>query len=364
MDIATRYNKMYPIFSKRYHFEIASLDSLDEIMEFIEKYWKSNHVLAKSKDLFNWQHLDKTHQRYNFAIARDLKTNEIHAIQGFILSSHFDKDVSIVIQWGAIWKSRGDIAMPLLGTMLYLYLEKNSNWDIDAGVGLSNKAFPIMKKMGHIMGYCNQWYILHPYKKLFNLVGNFKDEKRCSSLSFLSDKFFENCDDYFMDLSGLFLKCIPAYKSLKYYQKRYLEHPVYKYHATKISDNNKTPLAVFIWRTCEHSESKCIRIVDYFGYNDAMEGCLESFQKMLIEMDAEFIDFINAGIDDIYFEKAGFVDRKTTNIILANYFEPFVLQNVDISYHWYSKSGLSPLIFKGDADQDRPNIIPGVNDIQ
>ena len=44
------------------------------------------------------------------------------------------------------------------------------------------------------------------------------------------------------------------------------------------------------------------------------------------------------------------------NIIIPNYFEPFKRENIKLRYAiWPDKKTLP--IFKGDCDQDRPNVI-------
>ena len=198
-------------------------------------------------------------------------------------------------------------------------------------------------------------------KENFQLVDNYFDSPRYNPLaSSNAGMKFVNCTETFMFLEGDVLSYIPDYKSKTYYINRYLKHPYYTYHATKIHDEqNNVVSAVFFWRFCEFNGAKCIRVVDFFGNPASLSGQCKNFQRLLIEEDAEFIDFINVGIGHEFFESAGFVNRASTPIVLANYFEPFMLKNVDVSlrYAWSSTNNLPPLFFKGDADQDRPNII-------
>ena len=60
-------------------------------------------------------------------------------------------------------------------------------------------------------------------------------------------------------------------------------------------------------------------------------------------------------MDKKILKKAGFKQNKfTKNIIIPNYFEPFVKENINIcTAVWPKKTQL--LIFKGDGDQDRPS---------
>ena len=45
------------------------------------------------------------------------------------------------------------------------------------------------------------------------------------------------------------------------------------------------------------------------------------------------------------------------DIIVPTYFEPFVCENIDI---YFEKSHKDLILFKGDADGDRPNKVPDI----
>ena len=62
-------------------------------------------------------------------------------------------------------------------------------------------------------------------------------------------------------------------------------------------------------------------------------------------------------------EEAGLTNRKNEEgLIIPNYFEPFVKENVDITYAYKADDHHPPIrLFKGDGDQDRPAQIEGVN---
>ena len=101
--------------------------------------------------------------------------------------------------------------------------------------------------------------------------------------------------------------------------------------------------------------SKVIRIVDAIGQ---FQGSLyDEFQAYLKEAGAEYIDLMNYGIDEDVFYQMGF--RKLDldgNLIIPNYFEPFEQRNVKIDIAWKADYE-NYVAFKGDSDQDRPNIL-------
>ena len=85
-----------------------------------------------------------------------------------------------------------------------------------------------------------------------------------------------------------------------------------------------------------------------------MDSIADQVRKYLKDENAEYIDCYNAVIDSQLFFNLGFVEKKGSTIV-PNYFEPFELRNGDM--HYASDLKRNVVIFKADADQDRPNII-------
>ena len=79
--------------------------------------------------------------------------------------------------------------------------------------------------------------------------------------------------------------------------------------------------------------------------------------QFLIFEKSEYIDCLNYGIDENIFFNLGFLKNNfDENLIIPNYFEPFVNQNIKIDVA--IKCDFDDyIIFKADADQDRPNFI-------
>jgi hypothetical protein len=141
-------------------------------------------------------------------------------------------------------------------------------------------------------------------------------------------------------------------KSYDYICHRYIEHPVYQYHLLKIMNNCKT-VGIYVTRVQKYNNAKVLRIIDYFGDIEAVAHTGNAL-KNILDMDYEYIDFYEYGIDDDVLTDAGFVlnPHGSTNVI-PNYFEPFVRENIRLTFYAHSKEKF--YIFKGDGDQDRPN---------
>jgi hypothetical protein len=117
------------------------------------------------------------------------------------------------------------------------------------------------------------------------------------------------------------------------------------------------PAGILACRIAEHGGRRALRIVDFLGADDVLERTGAAVQTLLEELDAEYADVYNTGIDGGVFERAGFrrIDPDGSEIV-PDHFEPFERRNIRL---WFSLKGAgNPILFKGDSDQDRPNRVP------
>ena len=164
------------------------------------------------------------------------------------------------------------------------------------------------------------------------------------------------------DIAGLDSSIAPAgapRKTAKYFSARYLNHPVYSYIVLGLIDpiaDNRPVVGLMAARLAEHAGRRALRIVDFIGSAGIFARVHDVVQTLLVDHDAEYADVYNAGVDSATFERAGFVrvdpDGAT---IVPDHFEPFEHRNVRLRVA--IKGAARPILFKGDADQDRPNIV-------
>lgn len=352
------FERIYLIYQKKYDFHFCGISEIEKVKEFIDCYWKKEHVFTKSQALLDWQHLDKRNSRYDFVVATDRESREIHAIVGFIMSSRYDEKIEHPIRWGAIWKVREDVGIKGVGLSLKYFFEKNVPADYIGGVGLSEYSKAINRKLGENVGKLKQFYMLNKAYETFRLIDNFsaqnlrgEDFDKGSKLRKIDgEKLLNERADYYVEM--------PQYKSPLYYVNRYARHPVYQYHFLEIVDSAQKAMACIIWRKCEANGSAAIMIVDYIGTGEELTGLYSEFQELMQEHGAEYICFCEYGLKDSDLEAAGFLNRENSEIVIPVYYEPFTKKNIDLDYHFYSNRGYQEekvRIFKGDADQDRPN---------
>ena len=350
-----------------YNIRMCRAADLPAVRLFIETYWKSRHILVLSSTLMKWQHWNEQRGDYNVVIAVHQMTGEIHGILGFIPTRQFDPSISHIDVWLAIWTVRRDLQVAGLGLALYSALVNDMSPDSIMVLAVSQEVAPLYRSLGFALGTLNHYYMVNIEKRAFHLIGHFDGVYRSplgissaarSLIRYKKQTFDEQAAS--LSLAGASHRR-PA-KSLRYLHNRYLEHPVYQYQLYGVVEGDTT-LGLLVIRRVSHAGSSALRVVDYYGEADGLEGTFDAFQALLKESEAEYVDCYNYGLDEAIFADAGFIKRTpSAQVIIPNYFEPFEQRNVDLEYAYkFSRGalpGASPVwFFKGDSDQDRPNML-------
>lgn len=345
-----RYQEM---FSRLYSISICKKNEIDEVAYFIDNYWKKDHALVKSRVLMDWQYFNRVSNTYNFILARSRVNGEIHAIEGFIPTTQFDPGIQDPMTWGAIWKTRSNVAPPGLGMAVKMYREHEYSSPFASEVGISKDAEKYNQQLGNTIFCLEPWYMRNMYMHKYKLIkataleyGSIVHKHSNIKTKYISAEDWRKSD--------FNLKGIPPFKSRKYYEGRYFKHPFYDYKALLLSDGEEDE--VIFYRIVECNDSRCIFFVDYIGLAHVLGKSHACLTEIMKKYSAEYILFLCYGIDERYLIEAGFHNRWKSDDVVPIYYEPFVKQNVDIMCASRSKEIIWPS-FKGDADQDRPNII-------
>ncbi len=335
-------------YDKKYDIRLATRDDVDQIMTFINIYWRKNHILARNRELFNYEHVDG--QSVSFLLAVDRETSTIEGLLGYIPAS---KNLSRLDIWTGIWKVK-DKVMPLLGMELYKRLQTMVGARSLLGVGDSQVSTgPLLRKLTKNFNTwrMNHYYYLNPNTD-YKIARIINHPARITPVQELvtNIKKMEHIDqvESFIDLDS-----IDGYpfKDLWYINHRYFNHPIYKYEVFGLEMLYDKALLVI--RLQEYEGSKVARIVDYIGKQKCFSGLSRFFQSFLDDTGCEYVDFYVYGFDEQYIKNTGFVERVEDDVnVIPNYFYPFLQKNIDI---WVSGNVDEALFCKADGDQDRPN---------
>lgn len=333
-------------FDEKYDIRFAEYDEIDDVMQFIDTYWKKGHILATDRAFFEYEHVIDGH--VNFLIAREKETGMIHGILGFLPASDNKEKYDI---WGVVWQTI-DIAMPMLGIEMKKRLKEYTHARTELGVGANPKtSVPMLRMLLHYKtGKMKHFYCLAP-KKSYRvakvahyepLAGDPDYQVQVSRLNSMEELKQVYDFKYNEDM-------IP-YKNTWYVNRRYFQHPVYQYQVYGLSEAGETR-GVLICREQECNGTAVLRIVDYLGEPELFGGISEFLREKLKKY--EYIDCYCYGFDTAYMKQAGMIEREEDDSnIIPNYFAPYAAQNIDI---WVDSSSDGCVFFKADGDQDRPS---------
>jgi len=348
--------------SDSYTIHICTESEIERVMSFINEYWARNHILSYHKDLVKWQYYNDKEKRYNIVLARRKDSPEILGILGYIPLGRFDDMLSPNRHlWLSLWKVRDDAGIPGLGLYILNFLKDFERPASIGVVGINTTVAMLYKALGYVVGKLNHFYMVNEKKDKFALIGGFNG---CYCLEAYDDdkKSFIKVDDTNFKNITVNLKYVqPDYsipqKSVAYLNNRFYKHPFYEYFLYAISNGTRYT-GIIVIRQVEHENHTALRIVDYLGNPNELTGMKKQFQQLLDYYNAEYIDIYNCGIDDEDLAGAGFIKLDhASEVIIPNYYEPFEKRNVDIHYAYKADGKFEYMIFKGDGDQDRPNII-------
>lgn len=327
-----------------------------KIVKFLREHWKANHTLVLSKELLDFQHLDKEKGVYHFVVAENQMTGEIDALDGYIPVAQYDKSLlEYGDYWGAIWKVRSDIKneeIGLIGAEVFLGIFQLPHFQSIGGIGLSSNAVKASRAFRYKFGYLSQYYIINEKCRVFFVADNVKDSNRLYKGDGANSGGIVQWIN--LDSTENLTACYRPFKSMSFLRNRYEKHPIYKYGFLGLFVEN-TLKAILVTRSIEVNGGKILRIIDVLG--ELCGNIYDSMQSILQNGGYEYVDFMNFGINNEVFFNMGFfvLDNDKDDLVLPVYFEPFERRNVKLAIMYKSK--FPYVAFKGDADQDRPNIL-------
>jgi hypothetical protein len=330
-------------------------EDIDLIMDFIDSHWQSGHSLAVSRVLMDWQH-GEVDSHYNYLIA--VRKQSVLGILGYITSRRFDPALaqSNVI-WLALWKVLDDVDVAGLGLRMLNTLTSIEPHSMIAVNGINTAHPPMYRALRYINGELKQFYVVNEHSERC-LLNSPKEQNLPLPHKGLS-RFVEMQEKDLIEFDlGLFAKNCANPKSPMYFINRFLSHPFYRYRVFQIVGSTHGP-ALLATRLAEHDGARALRIVDFAGDPKAISELGSAINDLMNEENAEYTDFWQLGLPDHYFEDSGFsLLDPDGDIVLPNYFEPFLQRNGRILCALKTQSSLPAVICRADGDQDRPNRIP------
>lgn len=345
---------------------ICQKEQIDDLTQFIDEYWVSDHVLSSHRGLMDWLYYDDVREQYNFALAQSNSSGEIIGILGFIPTYHFDEALTdSSVTWLSIWQVRDGVEQTGFGLQLLNFVANYLSPVAVGAIGINSDVARIYRRLNYDVDTLNHYYMVNQSLSEFSLLANF-DGQHTSSCETSTRAVLREVTGSFqsvadrINLANATGDAVPTV-STEYVRNRYVEHPFFDYRLFAIDRDDDTE-GIIAMRPVTHDGAKALRWVEYLGDPKAVAGIGSSLQSLLRESGAEYIDIYNAGIDPDLFESAGLCLRsEDSDIVVPNYFAPFEQKNISIQYAFKTPEGIDPIIYNGHSDMDRPNRLEDIN---
>ena len=323
-------------------------EDVPELLRFLNDHWKRGHAFTVSRPLFDWQHREND-GAYSFVLARRGRDGEIVGILGFLPTRHFDPALAGANTiWLTTWKVRDDAGDAGLGLRMLRFLTEREPHVAVGAITTHAALQPMYARLGYATGELQHYVMGAEVRLKPDMTATVVQAPVASGLSRTSLLRAEPFDEPYA-----FEAPACRGKTTRYIVGRYVNHPIYRYGVHALADETGTK-AFLVTRVAEHAGRRTLRVVDFVGAPGLFAGTGPALQTLIEDHGADDADVYNAGIDPSVFATAGFtlVDPEGP-LVVPDHFEPFEHRNVRL---WYAmKSNSTPILFKGDADQDRPS---------
>ena len=333
---------------------IKNKSNIKTVQKFINKNFKKNHIISRNKKVFDWLYYNKYEKKYNFIFEK--KNENIISFLGIVKNSKFsDKLKKMETVWLTTWVAKKNELGA--GLKILNYAIKNYTYNKIGTIGCSEEVKKIYKYLGFFTCHMTQYYIPNIQIKNYRII-KFKKSYQKFNKSDLINKIISlkivnkiNFNEFYNNK----IKYIKMFsKNEDYFKNKYIENPFYNYIIYEFKIKKKL-LGYYFAREILYRDRKCLRIVDFFGNIKNIFDTSEMFKKIIEDKKYEFVDMYFFGNDT---NKSLFIKNNfNKNIIIPNFFEPFMKKNIRINFAILQKKTTKLLLFKGDCDQERPNIL-------
>jgi len=233
------------------------------------------------------------------------------------------------------------------------FLIDNSDARIVSCPGINKRTRAIYEYLGYFTGVMKHWYRLNRksvYKIADIETASIPKIEVSNEYKLVKIETFDELVQRFK-LDNREKEANVPFKENYYIQERYFNHPVFTYNIYGIEFEGDIS-TILITRIVECNNALAIRVIDCIGDFKRIEFITGLLDELLLEYDAEYIDFYETGLSDDIFYNAGWLEVTQTDNIIPEYFSPYECKNIDI---YYFSTVENIVLFKGDGDQDRPN---------
>lgn len=329
------------------------------LRRYLRRYWASDHVLAADRALLDWQHFDASRERYNYVLAWRDDDPLPAGVLGFIPTARYDAGLTDQnTLWLALWSVREDVRVGGLGIRLLNFALGAQPHEAFGTIGISHATETLLRAYRCTAGVMNHHYMPAAHRTTYAILKPSAAWAAPAERAGIS--LVPLARDEVIGLEGRLeveaRTAIKPAKSATYFANRYFDHPSFDYTVWALRRGAQV-IGLMASRLAHANGSRALRIVDYYGPQDGLVGCCDALQHRLRLEDAEYADILNFGLPAESMRRAGFLlKRPDDGAVVPDYFEPFEPRNVVKRFVFKPPAGAGFVLFKADADQDRPNL--------
>ncbi|CAO3363700.1 hypothetical protein [Azospirillum palustre] len=345
---------------------IATTEDIPDIMRFWDEHWVPGHVMSRDRGLVSWQHVqsstglsqDGQPGRVNFVLA-ERQSNDLTGFLGFVPMSRFDPAIlpaeDVIFLAG--WRMRAD-APPGLGAALLARLRASLRPPAIITLGLNERVRALYERFGFRTDTLRHHVLPNPDIETLRLAdipgrSHWPASTGGAVLRRLDRNALMALPPDLWQEDEVLPKKTPGWLAA-----RYLDHPHYQY-ALFLLVGATGPKGILVLRRCMADGASALRLVDCVGSADMLCTAGTALIALLRANDAEYMDLFAEGMDATALAAAGFhAVAHLSGAVVPNHFEPFVRENRPIRFASLTPPGRRLRLFKGDGDQDRPNLVP------
>ncbi|MCB1722517.1 MAG: hypothetical protein H6959_04335 [Chromatiaceae bacterium] len=329
----------------------ASVADIRPLMTFMHEHWRAHHILSRNETLFRFDFQEG--ERLNLAIAE--QSGDIVGLFGFMKYNSLDEpDLA-----GSLWKVVDDRAPPMLGLQLRRFVMHHVPHRFFAAPGAGLQTRSIYHLLGMRWIEMDHFYLANPgigTRRICRMSTPAALPLHVSPTR--ADEFREvpNGDDL-RDFPFLRLRRTGPTKDWAYLRRRFFTHPVYRYRVFRLSCAGE-PVNIVVCREVAHAGARALRVVDFYGDQRHMPELVPELYELMHREGFEYVDFVCAGFDPRDMLRAGWrrLDFDRDDVVVPNYFEPFVMSNVRVYAVADAHPEITARLCRADGDQDRPNV--------
>lgn len=318
---------------------------IDDLQKFIDSNYSKDHILSKNKKIIFFYYNYKKKKKLDFL--GYFENNKLLGIAGIIKLNNWDHNLSKNYYLSLLVKNKS--LTKEITFSFFNFIFKKIKPDLFACSGFNKNIKKIYKKIGKIKKFSHFYIYNTKIKK-----GLSKNLKKI----IIKDKL-KNHNIKIEETNTLneipYSKYYPT-KSKDYFINKYIKNPFYKYTFLKIKKKNNTLFFFVIRKIKIKNKNRIVRIVDFYG-NINKEIYIGNIIKKYLEINKfEYIDFLCIGLNKSLLQNIGF-NLKKNNQLIPNYFEPLIKKNITLELCVFNNNFKNYIFFKGDGDQDRPNLL-------